>query len=262
MIEDMQVRRFSPRTQSTYVQQVSLFARHFHQTPQALGPREIRAYQLYLTNERKLSTSSILTALSALRFLYKITLQRAWRWEDCIPLPKKPQQLPIVLSPGEVLHFLACVPGLKHRTILTSCYAAGLRLSEALQLKVTDIDSKRMVIRVQQGKGQKDRYVMLSPRLLELLRDWWRVTRPQGWLFPGVRTGGPLCKDAVEWACQQARRRSGIPKPITPHSLRHYPGFRTIPSKLVGNCSEAFTGRPWSSIRSAGQLGIVLTAPD
>jgi len=98
MIEDMQVRRFSPRTQSTYVQQVSLFARHFHQSPQALGPEEIRSYQLYLTNERKLATSSILTALSALRFLYKITLQRAWRWEDCIPLPNKPQELPIVLQ--------------------------------------------------------------------------------------------------------------------------------------------------------------------
>ena len=111
MIEDMQVRRFSPRTQSTYVQQVSLFARHFHQTPQALGPREIRAYQLYLTNDRKLSTSSILTALSALRFLYKITLQRAWRWEDCIPLPKKPQQLPIGLQSGRS----AALSGLRAR---------------------------------------------------------------------------------------------------------------------------------------------------
>ena len=150
-----------------------------------------------------------------------------------------------------MLHFLACVPGLKHRTILTSCYAAGLRLSEALQLKVADIDSKRMVIRVEQGKGQKDRYVMLSPRLLELLRAWWRVARPQGWLFPGVRTGGPRCKDAVEWACQQARRRSGLTKPITPHSRRHSfatplleagTDMRTI-QLLLGHRSLATTAR-------------------
>src|SRR4051812_17679957 len=131
MIEDMQVRHLSPRTQTTYVQQVSLFARHFHQSPQALGPQEIRSYQLYLTNQRKLATSSILTALSVPRFLYKVTLHKAWSLEELIPLPKKPQQLPIVLGPHEVLQFLSCVPGLKHRTILTSCYAAGLRLSEA-----------------------------------------------------------------------------------------------------------------------------------
>jgi integrase/recombinase XerD len=251
MIEDMQVRHLSPRAQSTYVQQVSLFARHFDQSPHVLGPREIRSYQLYLTNERKLATSSILTALSALRFLYKITLQKAWRWEACIPLPKKPQQLPIVLSPGEVLQFLACVPGLQHRTILTSCYAAALRLSEALQLKVTDIDSKRMVIRVEQGKGQKDRYVMLSARLLELLRDWWRVAKPRQWLFPGARADCPLSKDTVERACQQARGRSGLTKPITPHSLRHSfathlleagTDLRTI-QLLLGHRSLATTAR-------------------
>jgi site-specific recombinase XerD len=251
MIGDMQVRNLSPHTQASYVQQVSLFARHFRQSPDALGPEEIRTYQLYLTNERKLATGSILIAVAALRFLYKVTLNKEWVWEQTIPAPKKPQTLPIVLSPEEVLRFLACVPGLKHRTILTSCYAAGLRLSEALQLKVADIDSKRMVIRVEQGKGAKGRYVMLSPRLLELLRAWWRVARPQGWLFPGVRTGGPLCKDAVEWACQQARRRSGLTKPITPHSRRHSfatplleagTDMRTI-QLLLGHRSLATTAR-------------------
>jgi integrase/recombinase XerD len=166
----MQVRNFSPPTQASYVQQVSLFARHFRQSPQALGPEEIRAYQLYLTNERKLATGSILIAVAALRFLYKVTLHKEWVWEQTIPAPKKPQTLPIVLSPDEVLQFLACVPGLKHRTILTLCYAAGLRISEAIRLKVPDIDSQRMVIRVEQGKCQKDRYVMLSPRLLDILR--------------------------------------------------------------------------------------------
>jgi len=251
MIGDMQVRNLSPHTQASYVQQVSLFARHFRQAPEALGPEEIRAYQLYLTNERKLATSSILIAIAALRFLYKVTLQKDWPWDQTIPAPKKPQTLPIVLSPEEVRQFLACVPGLKHRTILTACYAAGLRISEAIRLKVTDIDSQRMVIRVEQGKGQKDRYVMLSPKLLDTLRAWWRVAKPRGWLFPGHRAGYPISKGAVEQACQQAQRRCGMAKPITPHSLRH--GFavhlleagtdvRTL-QLLLGHRSLATTAR-------------------
>src|SRR5256714_13806993 len=125
MTEDMQVRNLSPHTQASYLQQVSLFARYFNKSPELLGPEEIRAYQIYLTNEKKLSTSSILIAISALRFLYKITLHRNWTLEDIIPAPKKPQKLPVVLSPEEVLHFLDCVAGPKHRTILTACYAAG-----------------------------------------------------------------------------------------------------------------------------------------
>src|SRR3954447_9096908 len=204
MIGDMRVRNLSPHTQTSYVQQVSLFARHFRQSPEALGPEEIRAYQLYLTNERKLATGSILIAVAALRFLYKVTLHKDWPLEETIPAPKKPQTLPIVLSPEEVRQFLGCVPGLKHRTILTVCYAAGLRISEAIRLKVTDIDSKRMVIRIEQGKGQKDRYVMLSPKLLDTLRVWWRAAKPKGWLFPGNRSGSPISKGAVEHACQQA----------------------------------------------------------
>jgi len=155
MIEDMQVRNLSPHTQTSYVQQVSLFARHFHQSPEALCPEEIRSYQVYLTNEKKLAPSSILIAVAALRFLYKVTLHKDWTLEEIIPAPKKPQTLPIVLSPEEVLGFLSCVHSVKHRTILTICYAAGLRISEAISLKVSDIDSQRMVIRVEQGKGQK-----------------------------------------------------------------------------------------------------------
>jgi integrase/recombinase XerD len=163
MTEDMQVRNFSPHTQNSYVQQVSLFARHFSKSPEVLGPEEIRSYQVYLTNERKLATSSILIAVSALRFLYKVTLHRDWCLEDVIPAPKKPQKLPIVLSPEEVLHFLSCVQSFKHRTILTICYAAGLRISEAVRLKVADIDSERMVIRVEQGKCQKCVATHLAP---------------------------------------------------------------------------------------------------
>ena len=155
MTEDMQVRNLSPQTQDLYVQQVSLFARHFNKSPELLGPEEIRSYQVYLTNERKLAPSSILVAIAALRFVYKVTLHKDWNLEETIPTPKKPQKLPVILSPEEVLQFLSCVESFKHRTILTICYAAGLRISEAICLKVADIDSQRMVIRVEQGKGQK-----------------------------------------------------------------------------------------------------------
>jgi integrase/recombinase XerD len=251
MIEDMQVRNLSPHTQSTYVLQVSLFARHFSKPPDQLGPEEIRAYQVHLTNEKKLAPSSVLIAVSALRFLYKVTLHRDWTLEDVIPAPKKPQKLPIVLSPEEVVHFLSCVASPKHRTILTTCYAAGLRVSEAVRLRPAEIDSQRMVIRVDQGKGQKDRYVMLSPKLLETLRTWWRLEKPKLWLFPGHFPGRHIATEAVEDACQEARQASRISKPITPHSMRHAfavhllergTDVRTI-QLLLGHRSLATTAR-------------------
>ena len=221
MIEDMQVRNLSPRTQESYWFQVALFARHLHRSRALLGPGEIRAYQIYLTNEKNLATSSILLAVAALRFLYQVTLHKRWTLPEVLPLPRKPQKLPLVLSPEEVLQFLSCVRNSKHRAILTTCYAAGLRISEAVRLTIPDIDSQRMVIRLHQGKGQKDRYVMLSPRLPEILRGYWRVVRAKHWLFPGDVPGRPLTTDAVEKACRKARRLAGIAKPITPHSLRH-----------------------------------------
>jgi site-specific recombinase XerD len=221
MTEDMQVRNLALNTQMSYVQQVSLFARYFNKSPEQLGPEDIRAYRVYLVKERKLAPGSVLIAVAALRFLYKVSLKKDWAFEEVIPAPKKPQKLPVVLSPEEVLQFLECVRGAKHRAILTTCYAAGLRISEAVRLTVPDIDSGRMVIRVNQGKGEKDRYVMLSPRLRVILRDWWRVERPNNWLFPGDRPGQHISKDAVEHACQEARQRCAIPKQTTPHSLRH-----------------------------------------
>ena len=216
-----------------------------------MGPEDIRAYQVYLTNEKKLAPGSVLIAVAALRFLYKVSLKRDWSFEDVIPAPKKPQKLPVVLGPEEVLHFLNCVGSTKHRAILTICYAAGLRISEAICLKPTDIDRQRMVIRVEQGKGQKDRYVMLSPKLLETLRNYWRAVRPKGCLFEGDVAGQPINRSSVELACQKARRISGIRKPITPHSMRH--GFavhllesgtdiRTI-QLLLGHRSLATTAR-------------------
>lgn len=213
MIEDMQVRNLTVNTQHSYIQQVSLFARHFNKPPELLGPEQIRAYQVYLTNEKKLATGSILIAIAALRFLYKVTLKRDWSLAEVIPAPKKPQKLPVVLSPEEVLQFLDCVRSRKHRAVLTTCYAAGLRISEAVELTPRAIDSKRMVLRVEQGKEQKDRYVMLSPKLLEILPAWWRVEKPKDWLFPGDMPGRHITRGAVHRECLKAHRICKIPKP-------------------------------------------------
>jgi integrase/recombinase XerD len=221
MIEDMQIRNLAVNTQKSYVQQVSLFAQYFQKSPELLGPEHIRAYQVYLTNEKKLSTGSITIAISALRFLYGVTLKKDWSFRDLIPAPKAPKKLPVILSPEEVLQFLDCVRSRKHRAILTTCYAAGLRISEAVALTPPTVDSKRMVIRVEQGKGRRDRYVMLSLKLLEVLRAWWRVEKPKDWLFSGDFPGRHITRFAVEKECQKAHRICKISKPITPHSLRH-----------------------------------------
>jgi integrase/recombinase XerD len=251
MTEDMQVRNLSPDTQSSYLQQVSLFARYFRTSPDALTPEHIRTYQIYLTNEKKLATSSIHMAVAALRFLYRVMLKKEWTFAEDIPLPKKPQKLPVVLSPEEVVHFLECVDHGKHRVILTTCYAAGLRISEAVRLKPSAIDSARMVIRVKQGKGSKDRYVMLSPMLLGILRNYWKAARPKEFLFPGIHEDRPITKDAVQAACQKAHHLSGLSKPVTPHSLRHAfavhllesgTDLRTI-QLLLGHRSLASTAR-------------------
>ena len=250
MLEDMAVRNLAANTQSTYVQQILAFANFFHRPPEELGPEEIRTYQVFLTQTRKLSPSSISVATGALRFLYKVTLKRDWAVEE-IPMPKRPFRLPVILSREEVMRFLDSVHNLKHRTILMTAYAAGLRISEATHLKVTDVDSQRMMLRVDQGKGRKDRYVMLSPRLLELLRAYWKAVHPKLWLFPGDQPGQPITRGAVELACQKARRASGIKKPITPHSLRHAfathllesgTDLRTI-QLLLGHRSLATTSR-------------------
>jgi integrase/recombinase XerD len=231
--------------------QVSQFARYFGKSPDKLGPEDIRTYQLYLTNERKLAPASIHVAVAGLRFFYRVTLKKPWTFQEVLPLPKKPQKLPLILSPEEVLHFLGCVERLKHRVILTTCYAAGLRISEAVRLKPTAIDSRRMVIRVVQGKGQKDRYVMLSAKLLEILRSYWKAVHPKDWLFPGGYPGRPITKNAVEDACKKAHRASGLTKPVTPHSLRHAFAVHLLESGtdvrtiqlLLGHRSLATTAR-------------------
>ena len=250
MLEDMGIRNLADNTQSAYLHQIIAYAKHFHRPPEDLGPEEVRTYQLYLTKTRGLSPSSVSIATGALRFLYKVTLKRAWAVED-IPMPKRPFRLPVILSSEEVMHFLDSIGNLKHRAILMTAYAAGLRISEATHLKVADIDSQRMMLRVDQGKGRKDRYVMLSPRLIEELRAYWKAVRPTLWLFPGDFPEKPITRSAVQQACQKARRASGIKKPISPHSLRHAfathlletgTDVRTI-QLLLGHRSLATTSR-------------------
>ncbi len=178
MIEDMRIRNLSQRTQTTYVEQVARFARHFGKSPELLGPAEIRSWRLHLAENKRLAASSISVTVAALRFLYTVTLRQPWVVEDDIPTGRRPQKLPNVLSPEEVAAFLDAVENQRYRVILTVCYAAGLRVSEAVRLKPAAIDSRRMVIRVEAGKGRKDRYVMLSPRLLGILRDYWETAHP------------------------------------------------------------------------------------
>ncbi len=219
-LESLRLRNYAVRTQQTYVECVSLFARYFKRSPEELGPEHIRQYQLYLVEEKKCSWSRFNQTVCALRFLYRNTLGREWPMSD-IPFPRKQRKLPVVLSPDEAARFLGAIKSLKYRTILSLCYGAGLRISEALHLQPTDIDSKRMMIRVRQAKGNKDRYVMLSPKLLDLLREYWKVERPTTWLFPGRGKDQPLGACVLQKVCHRARRDSGLSKAITPHTLRH-----------------------------------------
>ena len=185
---------------------------------------------MHLAQDKHLAASSIAAAVAALRFLYTVTLERDWLVNTDIPTCRQPHKLPNVLSREEVSQFLDAVASLKHRVILTVCYAAGLPVSEVVRLKPVAIDSQRMVIRVEEGKGRKDRYVMLSPKLLDILRDYWKTTRPKEWLFPGDRPGQPITRFAVECACRQTRLQCGIAKPVTPQLtawryLRRSPTF-------------------------------------
>ena len=220
MIDDMTVRNFAPNTQESYLHQINLLARHFDRSPEQIGPQEIRDYQIYLAKDRHAAVGTRSVAVSALRFLYKVTLKRDWPFE-LIPAPKSETRLPVILSPEEVLRLLQAAPSFPHHVIFSTMYGTGMRVSEAVHLRATDIDSQRMMIRVEQGKGRKDRYVQLSPKLLELLRSYWRLVRPRTWLFPGQASSEPLSRDAVGQAVTRASQRAGIKKQPSPHSLRH-----------------------------------------
>jgi integrase/recombinase XerD len=220
MIEDMKLRNLSPRTIEAYAMRVGAFARHFGRSPQDLGRDDVRSYLLHLVQHEHASWSVYNQTVAALKFVYEVTLQRQGVLQR-IRCPKQPKKLPVVLSLEETARFFAAIVGLKHRAILMTAYAAGLRTSEVVALRVDDIDSKRMIIRVRQAKGQRDRNVMLSPRLLALLREYWKVARSTEWLFPGDVPGRPITDGAVNHICVQASRAAGLGKHVTVHTLRH-----------------------------------------
>jgi integrase/recombinase XerD len=219
MIDDMMIRNLSPATQQSYLYAVAKFSRHFACSPDRLGLEEVRAYQLHLIAQQR-SWSHINQVVCALRFFYGVTLG----WTDAlerIVAAREPQKLPVVLSPDEIVRFLEAVPGLRNRAALTTAYGAGLRVGEVARLTTSAIDSCRMLIRVEQGKGGKDRYVMLSPQLLQILRAYWRLARPGHWLFPGREAGEPVSVATLQEACRVAARRAELSKPVTAHTLRH-----------------------------------------
>ena len=219
MIEDMTIRNLSPATQRSYLHAVSKFSRHFARSPDCLGLAEVHAFQVHMV-ATGISWPSLNQIVCALRFFYGVTLGQATIPER-IDYAREPQKLPVVLSADEVVRFLEAIPSLKSRTALTAVYAAGLRVSEVVMLKIADIDSGRMVIRVEHGKGGKDRYVMLSPQLLRILRGYWRLTRPKRWLFPGRDEERPLEPTTLHAACRSARTAAGLAKEVTAHTLRH-----------------------------------------
>jgi integrase/recombinase XerD len=219
MIRDMQLRNFSPDTQRGYINSVSGLAKHYRRSPDTIGPEEIQDYIIYLLNVRRVAIGSCQTVVTGLRFFYTVTLGQD---KSSVPIPpiKNARRLPEILSANELERMFAALSNIKHRMLLMTTYAGGLRVSEVVRLKVTDIHSDRMMIRVEQGKGRKDRYTLLSKRLLDELREYWRIKRPDRWLFPG-RSNGLMTRE-MAWqiyvkAVKKARikRRGGI------HLLRH-----------------------------------------
>jgi integrase/recombinase XerD len=219
MTEDMTVRNLSPATQRSYVHAVSKFSRYFGCSPDRLGLEDVRAFQVHLV-ATGISWPALNQTVCALRFFYGVTLGHG-EIPERIPYAREPRKLPVVLNTDEVIRFLEAVPSLKTRAALTTAYAAGLRASEAVGVKVADIDSGRMLIRVEQGKGGKDRNVMLSPQLLQILRAYRRLASPGRWLFPGREPSEPISIATLQEACPPAARRAGLSKPLTVHSLRH-----------------------------------------
>ena len=220
MIEEMQIRNYSSNTINNYVFHVAQFAKHFKKSPDLLGPAEVRGYQVFLLREKKTALSTMNQRIAALRFFYKETLGQDWVI-DGLRYPRRPKRLPTVLSQEEVYRLFAAVRNLKHRTALMTLYSTGIRVSELTRLQVSDIDSKRMVIRVHQGKGKKDRYVPLLPSLLTALRVYWKKYRPRGALFPSQLTRCSLTTSAIMKVCADARRRAKVSKRVTPHTFRH-----------------------------------------
>jgi site-specific recombinase XerD len=219
MIEDMTIRKLAQKTQHDYVQRVKEFASYLKRSPDTAKPEDVRGFQLHLASSGA-GVPKINSTISALRFFFNATLDRP-DLSRHLSTVHRPRKVPIVLSPEEVARFLEAAPGIKYKAALSVAYGAGLRVSEVAALKVSDIESKRMMLRVEQGKGRKDRYAMLSPTLLELLRDWYRIARPQGWLFPGQDPTNPITTRQLTRACHVAGNMANLKKRVTPHILRH-----------------------------------------
>jgi len=217
---DLKLKGYSPKTQAAYLGYMKNFVRYFGRSPAKMGEKEIREYLYHLVTEKDLGDSSINSAYSALKFFYKTTLGRDWNVAK-IPRRKTEKRLPVVLDGSEIKQLFAVTTNLKHRALLMTTYSAGLRVSETAHLKVSDVDSKRMQLLVAQGKGKKDRYALLSPVTLNLLRDYWRQYRPFSWLFPGRLPERPISTRSIQKVFEKAKRKAGIKKPATVHTLRH-----------------------------------------
>ena len=225
MLEDLRLRGLSSKTQEAYVGAVRQLAAHCHKPPDQISEDELRQYFLYLRDVKQVAPSTLTIALSGIKFLYEHTLQRRWTTLDLVR-PAREKKLPVVLSVSEVEHILRCVHQVRYRICLSTIYGCGLRLQEGLHLQVGDIDGERRLIHVRHGKGNKDRYVPLPERLLELLRAYWRTHRHPTWLFPGEPQAGllspaPMSEDGLQRAFRAARQESGVTKPATVHTLRH-----------------------------------------
>ena len=224
LLEELQRRNYSSETTRGYILAVKQFAEYFGKSPDRLGPEEVRRYQLYLLQQKKLSAGTVKIRMTALRFFYRKALKRRLLFDD-LPLPKTPKKLPVVLSRQEVTRLIEAASNRMHRTILILLYGTGIRRTEASLLKVSDIDSQRRVLHIRQGKGARDRDVPLTPKLLEVLREYWRWKKPKIYLFPsplghsGVEE--PISDKTVWHACREAALRAGLNKRIGPHTLRH-----------------------------------------
>ena len=258
MIEDMTVRNFAADTQRNYLRAVKNLAIFLGRSPDTATAEDLRLFQLHLT-EAHVRPPTINGTVTALRFFFSVTVDRS---DVTKPLTfvAEPRKIPVILSPEEVARFLEAAPGPKYKAALSAAYGAGLRVSEVVALKVPDIDSQRMLLRIEQGKGRKDRFAMLSPQLLELLRDWWRIARPQVWLFPGQNPVNHLTTRQLNRAVHAAAHMAEITKRVTPHTLRH--SFAThlleqnIDIRVIQVLLEADTYCPPTPDRGADLLSV------
>ena len=250
MLEDMSMRRFVPDTQREYIRAVKRLATFLGRSPDTATAEELRAFQLHLT-ETGVQPPTINATVTALRFFFKVTLDRPETTRHVV-FVYEPRKLPRVLSPEEVLRLLEAAPGPKHKAALSVAYGAGLRAMEVVALKVCDIDSKRMMLRVDQGKGRKDRHAILSPQLLELLRDWWRITQPKLWMFPGRDRINPMTTRQLHRVCHMAAERAGLPNWVAPHTLRHSFATHLLEQNIDIRVIQVLLGRATYCPRTTG----------